>query len=848
MNTRYRIFGSIVEKSGVSYNSVILTTFSFDPVFFNNYYLPKLRAVNATNILVLIDADRYDEAMELIYGEDGLASNNTSLSFTPIRVKSRGNGVFHPKVALFVGESKCMALVGSGNLTCGGTSYNEEVWNAFCADSATSAEAPIINAVWQYINSLIGDDSENVKEQLKWVTAFSELMRGISESGLTVLDNDEEHISLLFNEPGSSIFAQLIAAMNGVSVKKLSMLAPYYDANGKAIAALMDTFNPEAVDCYVDNERGTLPTGLPASYLDRITFHKIKEDRTHAKILQLESESETWVLTGSANITQAALGLDGQPGNEEASILLRAKGKVDYLKELGFEKSPIDISTIIKKGGNKSLSTSHKEVSIRSCELWEGTYRLKLNKDVDNVDICICHLAGVPSIHHFERLTRVQEMPVSLMQDAISLVLQRDGVNISNRIYILDQERIQKGCPDKVIKQLADLFGKSEGTNWWNKIAGILGSVYVDEPSSSTKDYAGRIVAKASKGKEDAGSEGENLVYAADYDKVVFKQDGYSSRINQRIFDFIFSGMRQEFEAEESDEKNSVKDVEDGKAAQTEKKKRVYIVHSPGAIKAAINYLERLDKKYIAPLKEFDSTKLIPITLDPDPYRKGYPPLPASLTHYSAILVAVALMMRISNDNEEEKKEDVDSKVQYYALRLLNRFILTFRRSIAVSQEYRSIQLQRMQRELFAHSLILLAHYSWDVWKLTVTVLNLCDSFDPAHPEILQQAVSAFENEIKEDYMSLEPSTLAYIHRLLAQFKPDGGMCEVTKIASAPGKFIYYNRKLGYLICDSVKRGLGKVPFYGHIITPALRDCVMSNVYLPISLRVFLVDTIQTIE
>ena len=449
-------------------------------------------------------------------------------------MKSRGNGVFHPKVALYVGESKCMALVGSGNLTCGGTSYNEEVWNAFCADSATSAEAPIINAVWRYINSLIGDDSENVKEQLKWVTAFSELMRGISESGQTVLENDEERISLLSNEPGSSIFAQLKAPMDGIAVKKLSMLAPYYDTNGRAIVALMDTFNPEAVDCYVDNERGTLPTGLPASYLDRISFHKINEDRTHAKILQLESESETWVLTGSANITQAALGLDGQSGNEEASILLRAKGKVDYLKELGFEKSPIDILTTAQKGGNKTLSKSQKEVSIHSCELWEGTYRLKLNKDVDNVDICIYHLVGVPSIHHFDRLTRVQEMPVSLMQDAISLVLQRDGVIVSNRFYILDQERIQKGCPDKVIKQLADLFGKSEGTNWWNTIAGILGSVYVDEPSSLTKDYAGRMVARTSKSKEDTSSEDGGLVYAADYDKVVFKQDGYSSRINHR--------------------------------------------------------------------------------------------------------------------------------------------------------------------------------------------------------------------------------------------------------------------------------------------------------------------------
>jgi hypothetical protein len=300
--------------------------------------------------------------------------------------------------------------------------------------------------------------------------------------------------------------------------------------------------------------------------------------------------------------------------------------------------------------------------------------------------------------------------------------------------------------------------------------------------------------------------------------------------------------MRQEFEAEESDEKNSVKDVEDGKAAQTEKKKRVYIVHSPDAIKATLKYLERLDEKYNAPLKEFDSAKGDPITLDPDPFQKGYPPLPASLTHYSAILVAVALMMRVSNDNEEEKKIDVESRIQSYALRLLNRFLLTFRRSIIVSQEYRSIQLQRMQRELFAHSLILLAHYSWDVWKLTVTVLNLCDSFDPSYPETLQQAVSAFENEIKEDYMSLNPSTLAYIHRLLKMFKTNGGMCEVIKTTSAPGKFIYYNRKVGYLICDSIKRGWGKVPFFGHIISPALKEGQMENVYIRESVRMLPAD------
>ena len=247
----------------------------------------------------------------------------------------------------------------------------------------------------------------------------------------------------------------------------------------------------------------------------------------------------------------------------------------------------------------------------------------------------------------------------------------------------------------------------------------------------------------------------------------------------------------------------------------------------------------------MAPLKEFDSTSITPVTLNPDPYNVGYPPLPATLTHYSAILVAVALLMRVSNDNEEEKVINVERSIQYYALRLINRFLLIFRRGVTVSQDYRSVQLQRMQRDLFVHTLILLSHYDWDIWKLSITVLNLCDAFDPSHTDVLEQAVLLFEKELKEDYLSLNSSTVSYIRGLLSGFKFNGEMCEVSRLDSAPEKFIYYKKKVGYLICDSVKRSYGSPYSFGHIISPALKESQQDNVFIPNSLRLFQPDSIS---
>ena len=47
---RRNIFDEIIGRAGSTYESAILTCFSFDPLYFMQYYLPKLNAINITNI------------------------------------------------------------------------------------------------------------------------------------------------------------------------------------------------------------------------------------------------------------------------------------------------------------------------------------------------------------------------------------------------------------------------------------------------------------------------------------------------------------------------------------------------------------------------------------------------------------------------------------------------------------------------------------------------------------------------------------------------------------------------------------------------------------------------------
>lgn len=159
----------LLGKSSSVYHSAIITSFTFDPYYFSNYYMPQMRSRGIKNVIVLIDSTQYDAILE-----ETETFKSFRHDFALIRVKNKSNGVFHPKISLFSGDKQALVLIGSGNLTYSGMSHNKELWGAFCANDKETNEAVVIKDVWNYLSGIIkASSSEVAMQQLEWCKTYS---------------------------------------------------------------------------------------------------------------------------------------------------------------------------------------------------------------------------------------------------------------------------------------------------------------------------------------------------------------------------------------------------------------------------------------------------------------------------------------------------------------------------------------------------------------------------------------------------------------------------------------------------------------------------------------------------
>jgi hypothetical protein len=103
------------------FNSTILLTYNFDPLFFERVVLRELRAGETGDILVIADRNQIAQSSERWSGQVRELGKRYQLS------AARTSGAFHPKVILRVGQHGAAVWLGSGNVTAGGWGINREL-------------------------------------------------------------------------------------------------------------------------------------------------------------------------------------------------------------------------------------------------------------------------------------------------------------------------------------------------------------------------------------------------------------------------------------------------------------------------------------------------------------------------------------------------------------------------------------------------------------------------------------------------------------------------------------------------------------------------------------------------
>ena len=343
----------LIDKGTKVYHSAILTTFSFDPVFFERYYMPQLRRRGIRNVILLVDAGRYDAVMQ---SEESFAF--TKKDYAIVRVEPEFGGVFHPKVSYFVGKNKVVAIIGSGNLTYSGIAYNNELWGAFCIENEKSPQGPLLRDIWEFLRNVITNANigETVRCQLEWIKAFSDTIQ--KYESIDQASTNHEY-RFLYNEHKQNIFEKLSSLITG-EVKEICIISPFYDQNAKLVKELKGQFKPTKTLCAIQPDGGILPH--EAEFDKSVKFYKwcdVKRygpdsevsKRMHAKAIQFKASNGTFLLIGSANATAAAFGLSQGCVNTEAGVLVYDDKGRDFLKDLGLsfsQPTDEDLKTLSK--------------------------------------------------------------------------------------------------------------------------------------------------------------------------------------------------------------------------------------------------------------------------------------------------------------------------------------------------------------------------------------------------------------------------------------------------------------------------------------------------------------------
>lgn len=295
-----------------------IATYEFDPLFFERRVL-STPGFEGASVVVFVDNARYRDI--LVTGKQGQGFDRNYFVI-PI---SRANGVFHPKLYLIIGDKKAVASVGSNNCTSAGTGHNFELISTVESSSGDdrSANAQLISSIFQQFQRYAGEAGP----ASKWLKAniFDQATAAfpwLADGG----DGDRD-IELLSSHD-SPLWPQVVARLAGTDIRKVALLAPFFDKNLRMVERIRALWPAAAIQIVSQSGYSNLPIERFVALRDTlgnielISSTSQKAGRNmHAKALAFQTPECTYWLAGSANMSNAALA----GGNSEACLWFATK-------------------------------------------------------------------------------------------------------------------------------------------------------------------------------------------------------------------------------------------------------------------------------------------------------------------------------------------------------------------------------------------------------------------------------------------------------------------------------------------------------------------------------------------
>ncbi len=745
------------------YHSAILTCYTFDPIFFDAYLMPQFRQNGICNIVILLDADHYDQVMESLHLYNLDLSN---LSYTIVRQTPSSTGVFHPKVSLLIGQNAGMLLVGSGNLTYNGYSLNEEVWGAFSLKGEESVFAPLFKNAWNYLIKICSSESMLVRQQLKWMIENSNWLETTLEETDEVAKIARGLTSqLIVNDSEGSILRKLKQLFKNSLVKSLKVISPFYDVSGNSILRLIKVLQPKNTHCVFDRN-GTYPYDLMKKN-NEIKFYEWDENckeargsqhHLHGKLYQLDTNKGTYLLIGSANATTNALGDVRNYYNDEACILLHSEKQKDFFAELGVTfESPFKWKT-----EGKTLDrpvVEEKELSpfdyhIIYSEVIENVLTIRLKEPKGNVIIGFIDLDDNIGNKIQSKIVNSRIVIEDLDDASVPMVviLGKKENEISNRSYIIYEDQVNRFNPNQKLRKLENLLGSAG--DWRLQLMDILSYVvFDDEQVNSRKTRTKAYDVSKHKGQSN------KIIQKDQFDDLIINDKAHVLSLpNIRIADFLLANdTSKDIEdfSEGTDDISADTVIDDSDSTYGESQATSdgndNINPKEQLVNFAYGYDRRLSTYYDRQLSDFyEFLEKKPCRL-PDAEERD-----ARVSEFSNMLISLLLETKALETGLDIVRE---KDLRPIFVRNIGQFLLMYIRGYDLQDNYASHKLEDYHKNLATYALSLIAHFHWygkDKIDATLIILNLLETFRKANHHTIHDLYNLYDDRLDEGNLSYD--------------------------------------------------------------------------------------------
>ncbi len=272
------------------YETALILTYSFDPLFFERVALRDLWAGGTNECVVVADPHALEDSLVRAAGQVRYLGRRYRLTTPP------GEARQHAKLMLRAGPSGALVWMGSGNATFGGWGENKELATAWRIDPGDKQAVALFAALVESIAPLLHGAAEQVLEKVRDLPWLSGAGKSVSIDPELLLSNETETLA-----------TQLARRWEGRKFHTVTLLTGSTDSRGAFLEWTARTFGVKKAVIGLDPENSDFdPKKLKKLPVDIQVIPLPSNPMPHAKFYFFEGRKDSAAIMGSANCSAAA--------------------------------------------------------------------------------------------------------------------------------------------------------------------------------------------------------------------------------------------------------------------------------------------------------------------------------------------------------------------------------------------------------------------------------------------------------------------------------------------------------------------------------------------------------------